>query len=38
MGELLEAVTKVGGVQLGVTITAVVAVAVQVPDDKTVTV
>jgi hypothetical protein len=37
---LLPAVTAVGGVQVGVTVTttAVVAVAVQVPDDKTVTV
>ena len=39
-GVLLPAVTAVGGVHVGVTFTttAVVAVAVQVPDDKTVTV
>ena len=37
---VLPAVTAVGGVHVGVTFitTAVVAVAVQVPDDKTVTV
>ena len=37
-GELLDAVTKVGGVQVGVTITLVVAVAVQVPVESTVSV
>ena len=35
-GELLEAVTKVGGVQVGVTITVVTVVAVQLSVDTTV--